>query len=839
MSDVPAGADTREPPCTEGAGGYIGAYRVLQAIGEGGFGTVFEAEQEHPVRRRVALKVIKLGMDTRDVIARFEAERQALAMMDHPHIARVFDAGATDSGRPYFVMELVKGEPITQFCDRNRLPIDARLALFEQVCQAVQHAHTKGVIHRDIKPSNILVSEHDDRPFAKVIDFGVAKATSARLTHLTLFTAQHQMIGTPLYMSPEQAAGSADIDTRTDIYALGVVLYELLTGTTPFEPSSIRSVEELQRVIREVEPPRPSTRVSPKADACSNAAHRRGTDARRLRHALRGELDWIVMKALEKERARRYETANGLALDVRRYLTGQSVLAAPPSRAYRLGKFVRRHRSEVAAAAALLVVLVGGVVGFAWQADRARRKAAELEEVVAFQADMLRRIDWVDGGRVMSEDAERQVAAALAREGLGRAETADELAAFKKQWRRLNATEAARNLVEHLVLAPALATVNERFATRPAIAAQLRRELAQIYRTLGSYETSRTLLLEVVATSREAFGAEHPETLEAMSQLGQTLGNARRFEEAEKTLRFVLDARTRALGADDPLTLAASMHLGEMLADASRFEEAEAHLRTVYDKASRGDAATRRLAPVAASGLASSLGQRGRFDEAAGYAEAAVEQLRELYGDDAKELVVALNNRAWILARTDRLDAAEAAYRDALAHSRRTLGEVHPETEMLYVALADVLRVQGKLGEAERNARSVVERTKPTDDPELLALVARDVLGAVLVRQGRFVEALDVLEPVESDARRAFGDPRRMTRLLTSIGIARAELGRHAAAEASLLEAYRLGSRDAVMRRSANESRAALLRLYEAWDRVEPGQGHAARAASLGDITNR
>ena len=361
----------------EGPGTRIGPYKLLQQIGEGGFGVVFLAEQETPVVRRVALKVIKLGMDTRQVVARFEQERQALALMDHPHIARVFDAGATATGRPYFVMELVKGAPIVEFSDKHNLSIDERLGLFEQVCSAVQHAHGKGIIHRDIKPSNILVGEQDGRPQAKVIDFGIAKATSQKLTDKTLFTEHQQVIGTLQYMSPEQAEGSLDIDTRTDVYSLGVLLYELLTGSTPFDKKTLGNalLGELHRLIRETDPPRPSTRLEQSRETLASIAAHRRTEPKRLGALLRGDLDWIVMKALEKDRGRRYETASGLATDIRRHLAGETVVAAPPSASYRLRKFVRRNRGPVAAALAIALALLLGAIGFAWQASVATAEA--------------------------------------------------------------------------------------------------------------------------------------------------------------------------------------------------------------------------------------------------------------------------------------------------------------------------------------------------------------------------------------------------------------------------------------------------------------------------------
>ncbi len=358
-----------QPP-TERPGTQIGSYKLLQKIGEGGFGVVYMADQTEPVRRKVALKVIKPGMDSKGVVARFEAERQALALMTHPNIAQVFDGGTTDSGRPYFVMELVRGVPLTDYCDENKLPVKVRLELFATVCRAIQHAHQKGVIHRDIKPSNVMVTLHDGEPVPKVIDFGISKAISQRLTEKTLFTAYGQMIGTPAYMSPEQAEMSGiDTDTRSDIYSLGVLLYELLTDTTPFDQETLQNAgfDELRRIIREVEPPRPSARVSTlNAGLLSTISDRRHIDPRKLSHSYRGELDWIVMKALEKDRNRRYESASAFVTDVERYLNNEPVQACPPSTGYRLRKFARRNKGGLAVGALVLffVVVLGSGVGW-------------------------------------------------------------------------------------------------------------------------------------------------------------------------------------------------------------------------------------------------------------------------------------------------------------------------------------------------------------------------------------------------------------------------------------------------------------------------------------------
>ncbi len=379
----------------ERVGTRIGNYKLLEKIGEGGCGVVYMAEQEKPVRRRVALKVIKLGMDTKSVIARFEAERQALAMMDHPNIARVLDAGATEAGRPYFVMELVRGFKITEYCDANQLDTAQRLNLFTQVCHAIQHAHQKGIIHRDIKPSNILVTLHDGVPVPKVIDFGIAKATEARLTDKTLFTAYAQLIGTPAYMSPEQAEMSGlDIDTRADIYSLGVLLYELLTGRTPFDARQLMQagLDEMRRTLREREPQRPSTILTTlQNEELTATAQHRHAEPLKLISQLKGDLDWIVMKALEKDRKRRYETANALALDIQRYTNNEPVVARPPSRMYRLQKLVRRNQAVFASGAAITLVLICGLAVSTWlflreREARKRAVAAEQQEARLRQA---------------------------------------------------------------------------------------------------------------------------------------------------------------------------------------------------------------------------------------------------------------------------------------------------------------------------------------------------------------------------------------------------------------------------------------------------------------------
>jgi serine/threonine protein kinase/tetratricopeptide (TPR) repeat protein len=486
-------------PPTEKPGDRIGRYKLLQQIGEGGCGVVYMAEQEEPVRRRVALKVIKLGMDTKSVIARFEAERQALALMDHPNISKVLDAGATETGRPYFVMELVRGIKITDFCDENNVPTQDRLKLFIQVCQAIQHAHQKGIIHRDIKPSNILVTINDGAPVPKVIDFGIAKATAGRLTDRTLFTAFDQFIGTPAYMSPEQAVmTSLDIDTRSDIYSLGVLLYELLVGCTPFDQKELLAagLDEMRRTIREKEPPKPSTRLVTMMDGelTTTAKHRR-TEAPKLIHVVRGDLDWIVMKCLEKERGRRYETANGVAADIQRHLNNEPVIARPPSKLYEFQKTVRRHKFGFAAATALILALTLGVVGSTWQAIRATH--AEREQVrLRLEAEVEKK---------RSEQVAKFMTSML--EGAG-----------PKVARGRDAT-LLREILEQTG-----ARIEAELTNQPEVQGDLWMVLGDTYEEIGHPTNAIIMYEQAVKNYRRAFDGEHVKLAIALGELGSVQG---------------------------------------------------------------------------------------------------------------------------------------------------------------------------------------------------------------------------------------------------------------------------------------------------------------------------
>jgi eukaryotic-like serine/threonine-protein kinase len=539
----PPAADLRstikiEPP-DEFPGRMIGRYKLLETIGEGGCGVVYVAEQTEPVRRRVALKLIKLGMDTRAVVARFEAERQALALMDHPNIAQVFDAGTTNTGRPFFVMELVRGIKITDHCDRHKLSTQERLNLFIQVCHAVQHAHQKGIIHRDLKPSNVLVTLHDGVPVPKVIDFGIAKAINNQpLTDKTIYTAFEQFIGTPAYMSPEQAEMSGlDIDTRTDIYSLGVLLYELLTGSTPFDPNTLlqASLDRMRHIICDQEPPRPSNRLSTlDAAALTTVARDRRADPPRLLQIMRGDLDWISMKCLEKDRARRYETANALAVDIQHYLENEPVAARPPSPTYRLQKLVRRNKLVFAAAGAVATTLAVGIVVSTWQAVRARRTERFAEgqrqkaEMEARRADL----------NAENEKLQRQVAEQNARKSR-------EVLDFIQTMLMSAGGSYADKITGAQVLDRSVVDAERRF-TEPDARASVRYAIGYCYSKLGKWEQAAKLLESSFSERERIFGFAHPDTLDAARETASVAFSRGKAAEAMKLTARVAEAAREA-----------------------------------------------------------------------------------------------------------------------------------------------------------------------------------------------------------------------------------------------------------------------------------------------------
>jgi eukaryotic-like serine/threonine-protein kinase len=668
-------------PPTEKPGDRIGRYKLLEQIGEGGCGVVYMAEQAEPVRRRVALKVIKLGMDTKQVLARFEAERQALAMMDHPNIAKVLDAGATDTGRPFFVMELVRGVKITDFCDQNNLTTSERLELFIQVCQAIQHAHQKGIIHRDIKPSNILVTLHDDVAVPKVIDFGIAKATVGQLTDKTVFTAFAQFIGTPAYMSPEQAQMSGlDIDTRADIYSLGVLLYELLTGNTPFDAKDLLAagMDEMRRKIREDEPAKPSTCLSTmQAMDLTTAARRRQVEPPKLIYLIRGDLDWLVMKCLEKDRTRRYETANGLAADIQRHLSNEPITARPPSRWYEFQKTVRRHKFGFATAAALILVLGLGVLVSAWQAVRAMR--AEREQ------SRLRQQAEANEKRAEAESFKSQQVAQFMKDmlkGVG------------------PATAMGRDTTMLREILDKTATRLNGLKSQPTVEADLLATLGNVYADLGEYTNAVAMHRESLALRRKLWGNEHREVANGLYDFAVVLYAPGRFTEAEALCREAVAIRRKLPGPE------------------------HVDIATALDC------------------LARILEAQGRLDEAVTTWQEALAMRRKLRGNDHESVGYVLHPLAWTLGRQRKYSEAEAMSREELAIWRKRLGADHSNVGWALGDLAIYLREQGKLAESEATVREALEisRKQSGNNPAAVATFLRQ-LAWVVYHQGKRAEA--------------------------------------------------------------------------------------------------
>ncbi|MCU0251771.1 MAG: tetratricopeptide repeat protein [Vicinamibacterales bacterium] len=712
MSDLPPTSSpdpgvTRAAEAAAVASRSFGPYRLLQIIGEGGMGEVWLAEQTTPIRRQVALKVIKAGMDTVQVVARFEAERQALALMDHPAIATVYDGGSTPEGRPYFVMEHVKGEPITTYCDRHKLAMRDRLELFAQVCDGVQHAHQKGVIHRDLKPSNVLVAVQDDRPVPKIIDFGVAKATARQLTDRTLYTELGAMIGTLEYMSPEQAEmGGLDIDTRTDVYALGVILYELLSGTLPFESKELRQAGfvEIQRTIREKEPPRPSTRITRLGGASTAAATNRNTEPRRLASVLRGDLDWVTMRALEKDRTRRYQTVNALAAEVRRYLNHEPVVAGPPSAVYRARKFVRRHRFGVAAAATLVVLLAAFAVTMALQARR-----------IAIERDRANR----------EAETARQVSSFL----VGLFEVA-------------KPSEAAANSVTaREILDKGAARIQTDLREQPAVQATLMSTMGAAYHSLGSYKNARTLKDQALALHRQVSGPVSPEAAGALVSLSETMASQAEHKEAEHLAREAVALLRAAPGADDMLARALR-ELAWALYRQGNAADAESAAREAYGLYARQPNPPDRELAASLSTLGGILFDKADLAGAARAYEEALTLRRRAYGPSHPRTVSASANLAAVWISQGELAKAEAAYREIVALDRQQLGPDHPSLSNSLSNLGAILYLQKKHYEAEnyyRQALAIDERAFGRRHPEVATNLTN--IGQALTMQKRYGEA--------------------------------------------------------------------------------------------------
>jgi serine/threonine protein kinase/tetratricopeptide (TPR) repeat protein len=718
---------------TEKPGDKISHYKLLQQIGEGGCGVVYMAEQEEPVRRRVALKVIKLGMDTKQVIARFEAERQALALMDHPNIAKVLDAGATETGRPFFVMELVRGIRITDYCDQNNLSTRDRLGLFVDVCRAIQHAHQKGVIHRDIKPSNILVTSHDGVPLPKVIDFGIAKATNnQRLTDKTLFTAFEQFIGTPAYMSPEQAEMSAlDVDTRSDIYALGVLLYELLTGRTPFDAKRLLEAgfDEIRRIIREEEPPRPSTRISTlDVSEQTTVARHQGSEPPRLIHLVAGDLDWIVMKAMEKDRTRRYETANGLAVDIARFLCDEPIVARPPSSLYRFQKLVRRNKLAVAAATAVICALILGLGIATWQFLRERQAR---QRAVAAEQEQVRLRHEAETEAAKS----RQVAQFLKDmlQGVGPS------VALGRDTTMLR--EIVDKTADH---------IGKDLKDQPEVEIELRLTLAQVYFDLELYKKMEETARETLRLAQAHFGEENLAAADALGQIGRALVSLREVDESEVFTRRAIAMQRKLRGEDSLQEADALCNLSEVLDHRAGLNKDQQDIFNEAETACRECLRIRRKRLGNGAGdvgwalatLGNSLQRQGKLAEAESAAREALAIDQKVYGAEHSYAAHRASLLGTILWQEGKAEEAETYLHKALEIAERIEGKGKLSQLWFHYNLAEALQMQTKLDEAEihyREAVTIATTEMDADWADLPLLIAD--LAACLCQNGKLGEA--------------------------------------------------------------------------------------------------
>jgi eukaryotic-like serine/threonine-protein kinase len=683
-------------------------FRVVRELGEGGMGQVWLAEQNSPVRRQVALKLIRAGMYDGAAVQRFQSERQSLAMMDHPTIAKVFDAGATPQGQPYFVMEYVPGQPITEYCDRKKLKIEDRLELFICVCEGVQHAHQKAIIHRDLKPANILVVEVDGKPVPRIIDFGLAKAITTEFTGETILTHLGSLVGTPGYMSPEQADPSVpDIDTRTDVYSLGVVLYVLLTGSQPLDTKQWknRPLDELLRKLREEEPPTPSTKVNAERDTGSAHAEARGTEPKRLVSLLRGDLDWITMKALEKDRARRYGAPSELAADLRRYLNHEPVEARPASVGYRLRKYTRRHRVAVGVATGLLLLLAAFSI---LQAVQLRRITQERDRATRERDRASRITDFMTGMFKISDPSQARGNSITARE----------------------------------ILDKSSKDIRTGLTKDPEVQSQMMSVMSRTYAGLGLYPQAYDLAKGALDSRLQLLGPTDPKTLESEGQVGVDLAYQGHYDDAEKMLRQAVEGERRVLGTDDRLTLETMDRWAAVRGLQGHYDEEEKLERGVIETGARKLGPENEQLFRARTNLVSALWNLARYADAEQEGRQLVALERRVLGPDAPGTLLSMGNLALVLKSEGRYSEAEAQNRELLAADQRVLGPEHPATANTMENLSSLLIEEGHLPEAEtlsREALAIRTHSLGPDHPD--TLVSKINLSIVLFKEGRLGDA--------------------------------------------------------------------------------------------------
>ena len=749
------GAEEFKDSYAEKEGDQVGPYKLRQQIGEGGFGSVWMAEQSVPISRMVALKVIKAGMDTKQVLARFEAERQALAMMDHPNIAKVLDAGATAAGRPYFAMELVKGIPITDYCDEAGLGTKERLALFGDVCSAINHAHQKGIIHRDIKPSNVMVTLHGDKPVVKVIDFGIAKATQGKLTDKTLFTRFEQFIGTPVYMSPEQASLSGlDIDTRSDIYALGILLYELLVGKPPFDAKSLVSAgyEEMRRIIREVEPVKPSSRLGTivgEERTLLAKAHR--IEEGKLNKLVEPDLDWIVMKAIEKDRSRRYETANAFAQDIVRFLSDEPVTATPPSAGYQFRKFARRNKAALRVAAAIAAVLIAATAVSTWQAVRATKAEA-----------------------LAAEETKRT------KEALADAEATSKFMTDMFTSSQPGEEKGGREVKVADVLDIAAKELETKLTDQPELRAKLQDTLGRTYYALGIYRPAIALQEQVHDYRLKTHGPEHPDTLAAVNDLAAYYFDAGRRDEALKLFEEVLALRRKVLGPEHPETLTAMNNLAASYSVAGRKDEALKMREEVLALSRKVLGPEHPDTLRAMHNLTNSYFDAGRKDEALKLREEVLALRRKVLGPEHPDLLASMQNLANSYFEGGRKDEALKLSEELLTLCRKVLGPEHPATLRGMQGLANSYSDAGRKDEALKMQKEVLPLLRKVLGPEHPeTLTAMHNLAVSYEAAGRKDEALKMQEEVLPLLRKVSGPEHPFTlTAMYNLALSYADAGR-------------------------------------------------------------
>jgi len=790
------------PPSESTPGTIIGPYQLVHLIGEGGMGQVWLAEQKEPVQRRVALKLIKAGMDTREVVARFQSERQALALMDHPAIAKVFDAGSTLHGHPYFVMEYVAGMPITAYADKHKLTTRQRLELFVRVCEGVQHAHQKAIIHRDLKPSNILVSEVDGKPMPRIIDFGVAKATSQKLSPGTVFTRVGAVIGTLNYMSPEQAgSGGEDIDTRSDVYSLGVVLYELLVGALPHDFKWI-AYDEVLRQLREEDAPKPSTKLHTLGTESATAAKNRSVDPVTLSRQLRGDADAITLKALEKDRGRRYSSPSDLAADIGRYLGNEPVSAHAPSAAYRARKYIHRHRLGVAVSGVGVLLLAGFAITQTIQLrriteerDRATRERDRADRVTEFMTGMFKVSDPGEarGNRVTAREildkASKDIDTGLKNDPELRAKMMSTMA---NTYSGLGLYSLAQPLLEHAVEAQRRTLGPENTETLRTMS-----DLAEVLREEGRIAEPEKLDRETLEIRRRVLGPEHPDTIASQYALALILADEGHYAEAEKLYRETLDIERRILGAEDPSTLNSMTHLASVLMFEWRHADAEELYREAFDIQRRVLGPEHPNTLKTMNSLATVLRMEGRNAEAEKLQRETMDIRRRILGPEHPNTLRSVSELVITLTQEDRYPEAERLQREVLDVERRVLGPEHPTTLSSASSLASILMYEGHYADAEKLVRETLDtqrRILGREHPSTLETLEFE--AAILGREGRNGDAEKLFRDAIQTAGKA-DQPGVLAEAWYNFANATVYAGRHEEALTYLGEAIDHGFADA------------------------------------------